>query len=369
MKFMLVAGARPNFMKVASIVDAIRVFNESGRSPIEYLLVHTGQHYDKEMSDSFFTDLQLPVPHINLGVGSSSHACQTADIMKGIEPVLLRELPDVLVVVGDVNSTVACALVAAKIRYLSGNQRGLSKPLIAHVEAGLRSFDRSMPEEVNRVLTDALCDFLFVTERDAEDNLLKEGVDRNKIYLVGNTMVDTLLRHRERAKRSEILNRLGLMQNGSGSVRRVSRYGVMTLHRPSNVDDEGMFQGIVEALAPIGRQIPIFFPVHPRTLNRIQEFGLDKYFDFATHSAVDNPQSAMFPHPLLGTAKLLRFSLLDGQRRTCFDRFRWNTRRDDDVRGALRHFEGKHGTAGYHHSRHECPRWHIDRVDHLPLFE
>jgi len=168
MKIMLVAGARPNFMKVASIVHAVRAYNDAASSPLDYLLVHTGQHYDKEMSDSFFADLELPVPHVNLGVGSSSHARQTADIMTGIEPVLLREIPEVLVVVGDVNSTVACALVAAKIAFPTISGLGMSRPLIAHVEAGLRSFDRSMPEELNRVLTDALCDLLSVTERDAE---------------------------------------------------------------------------------------------------------------------------------------------------------------------------------------------------------
>ena len=291
MKIMLVAGARPNFMKVASIVEAIRAFNQAGTSPIEYVLVHTGQHYDREMSDSFFTDLELPLPHVNLGVGSSSHACQTADIMKGFEPVLLSEVPNVLVVVGDVNSTVACALVAAKINYPRGTPPGLTRPLIAHVEAGLRSFDRSMPEEVNRVLTDALCDFLFVTERDAVDNLLREGISKEKIYFVGNTMVDTLLRHREQAKSSEILNRLGLIQNGPGVARQVSRYGVVTLHRPSNVDNQATFLGILEALTTIGQRIPIFFPVHPRTLNRIKEFRFDKYFDFATHFAFQASQS------------------------------------------------------------------------------
>jgi len=285
MKIMLVAGARPNFMKVASIVDAIRAFNQSGKSAIEYVLVHTGQHYDKEMSDSFFTDLKLPLPHVNLGVGSSSHACQTADIMKGIEPILLRELPDVLVVVGDVNSTVACALVAAKITYPSGNKSGLSRPLIAHVEAGLRSFDRSMPEEVNRVLTDALCDFLFVTERDAVDNLLGEGIARNKIYLVGNTMVDTLLRHREQAQNSEILSSLSLTLNGEGP-KAVLPYATTTLHRPSNVDDRQVFGNILDALAAVGERLPVFFPVHPRTMNRIREFGYQAYFDFSRFDAV-----------------------------------------------------------------------------------
>jgi UDP-N-acetylglucosamine 2-epimerase (non-hydrolysing) len=284
MKIMLIAGARPNFMKVASIVHAIRAYNNSTSSPLEYLLVHTGQHYDKEMSESFFTDLELPLPQVNLGAGSSSHAYQTAEIMKGIEPVLLKELPDVLVVVGDVNSTVACALVASKITYPSGNGLGMSRPLIAHVEAGLRSFDRSMPEEINRVLTDALCDILFVTERDAEDNLLREGVAKNKIYLVGNTMVDTLLRHRQQAKNSEILSRLGLTQNGDGP-KVVLRYVATTLHRPSNVDDRQVFGHILDALAVVGERLPVFFPVHPRTMTRIREFGYQAYFDFSRFDA------------------------------------------------------------------------------------
>ena len=297
MKIMLIAGARPNFMKVASIVAAVRAYNQFKSTPIEYVLVHTGQHYDKEMSDAFFTDLKLPLPHVNLGVGSSSHACQTADIIKGIEPVLLRELPDVLVVVGDVNSTVACALVAAKVTYPSGRKSGMSRPLIAHVEAGLRSFDRSMPEEVNRVLTDALCDFLFVTERDAVDNLLREGIARSKIYLVGNTMVDTLLRHRKQAKRSEILARLGLTRNGE-EPKAVLPYVATTLHRPSNVDDRQVFGNILDALAAVGERVPVFFPVHPRTLTRIREFGYQAYFDFSKFdAALDCPVPGVAASP------------------------------------------------------------------------
>jgi UDP-N-acetylglucosamine 2-epimerase (non-hydrolysing) len=280
MKVMLIAGARPNFMKVASVVHAIRAYNDSSSSPLNYLLVHTGQHYDKEMSVSFFTELELPVPLVNLGVGSSSHACQTADIMKGIEPVLLKELPEVLVVVGDVNSTVACALVAAKIAYPANSGLGMSRPLIAHVEAGLRSRDRSMPEEINRVLTDALCDLLFVTERDAEKNLVKEGVAKEKIFFVGNTMVDTLLRHRRQAMGSAILCRLGLTQD-CGAPHKIFPYAATTLHRPSNVDDRQAFGAILDALRAIAARLPVFFPIHPRTLSRIHEFGYQAYFDFS----------------------------------------------------------------------------------------
>jgi UDP-N-acetylglucosamine 2-epimerase (non-hydrolysing) len=289
MKIMLIAGARPNFMKVASMVQAIRAYNLSAEAPLEYLLVHTGQHYDKEMSDSFFTDLELPLPHVNLGVGSSSHAFQTAEIMKGIEPVLLGERPDVLVVVGDVNSTVACALVAAKINYPSQDGRGMSRPLIAHVEAGLRSFDRSMPEEINRLLTDSLCDLLFITERDAEENLIKEGVARNKIHFVGNTMVDTLLRHRRQARKSAILATLGLTQEGA-----VLPYALTTLHRPSNVDDRLIFKNILDALAAVAARLPVLFPVHPRTVARIREFGYQSYFDF---SRFDPPLDCSRPKP------------------------------------------------------------------------
>jgi UDP-N-acetylglucosamine 2-epimerase (non-hydrolysing) len=310
MKIMLVAGARPNFMKVASIVDAIRAYTQSARSPIEYQLVHTGQHYDKEMSDSFFADLELPVPHMNLGVGSSSHACQTADIMKGIEPVLLSELPDLLVVVGDVNSTVACALVASKITYPVGNRPGLSRPSIAHVEAGLRSFDRSMPEEINRVLTDALCDFLFVTERDAEANLLREGIASDKIYMVGNTMVDTLLKHRERAKRSRVLARLGLTPN-SDEPQAVLPYATTTLHRPSNVDDRRVFGNILDALKAVGERLPVFFPVHPRTMSRIREFGFEAYFDLLEFDEVSDcvPTSSAFS-PSQATPRVRRIIAL-----------------------------------------------------------
>ncbi|HVO65294.1 MAG TPA: UDP-N-acetylglucosamine 2-epimerase, partial [Syntrophales bacterium] len=206
-------------MKIASIIDAIKVHNASIKNStfnIQHLLVHTGQHYDDSMSEAFFRDLELPRPDIDLEVGSASHAVQTAEIMKRFEPVLLKKQPDIVMVVGDVNSTIACTLVASKIQYLTRNsklrtQNLRGKPLIAHVEAGLRSFDRTMPEEINRLLTDSISDFLFTTEESANENLKREGIPEGKIYFVGNTMIDTLVRHREKAQQSKILEKLGLI--------------------------------------------------------------------------------------------------------------------------------------------------------------
>lgn len=215
MNILSVVGARPNFMKIAPIISAIK----SRPEPIEHIIVHTGQHYDSTMSDVFFEDLKLPKPDIYLGVGSASHAEQTAEIMKRFERVLLRERPDVIIVVGDVNSTVACSLVASKIEYPitqstnRPNQR--RRPFVAHVEAGLRSFDRSMPEEINRVLTDAISDLLFTTEESANENLRREGIPQEKIHFVGNIMIDTLLGHRAKAEQSDILYRLGLIREPS----------------------------------------------------------------------------------------------------------------------------------------------------------
>ena len=295
LKLMLVAGARPNFMKIASISDAVTNYNDSGRKPmIHQLIVHTGQHYDEMMSTTFFHDLGIPKPDVDLEVGSGSHAQQTAEIMKRFEPVLMSHLPDVVLVVGDVNSTIACSLVAAKILYPASLSSRV-RPLIAHVEAGLRSFDRSMPEEINRLLTDANSDLHFVTEKGATKNLTREGVISKKIYWVGNTMVDTLLKHRSRAEESEILAQLGLLkqpnqikptkkdEESDSKIKSKSKggsidYALVTLHRPSNVDDREAFQEIAQALSKIATRIPILFPVHPRTLNRIKEFQLESYF-------------------------------------------------------------------------------------------
>ena len=249
-KIVSVCGARPNFMKIAPLVRAFHT-----RGGIESILVHTGQHYDERMSRLFFDELNIPKPDLNLEVGSGSHAQQTAEIMKRFEPVLVEHQPDWVVVVGDVNSTIACGLVASKL--------GIG---LAHVEAGLRSFDRSMPEEINRVLTDTISDLLFVTESSGLTNLLAEGVAREKIHFVGNVMIDTLLAHRERAEASTILDEHNLTPG---------RYAVVTLHRPSNVDDAAVFGSILDAFEELGGELDIVFPMHPRTRNNLATMGLE----------------------------------------------------------------------------------------------
>jgi UDP-N-acetylglucosamine 2-epimerase (non-hydrolysing) len=284
-KILTVVGARPNFMKAAPILTAIREHNarfagmpngDSARITIESVLVHTGQHYDEAMSDWFFADLNIPRPDVHLAVGSSSHATQTAEIMKRFEDVMLRERPDVLIVVGDVNSTVACALVASKISFGSGE----SRPVIAHVEAGLRSFDRGMPEEINRILTDHLSDLLFVTEESGIRNLLGEGIPEERIHFVGNTMIDSLVACRERASQSAVLTTLGL-RNGNADYRGsngVAPYALVTLHRPSNVDTQEGFRRILEGLDELKDSCAVIFPAHPRTQKRIADFGLEQFF-------------------------------------------------------------------------------------------
>jgi len=240
LKILNVVGARPNFMKIAPLMDAYKSYPH-----IEPLLIHTGQHYDNIMSERFFEELGIPQPDVNLQVGSASHAVQTAEIMKAFEPVVQRHKPDVVIVVGDVNSTIACGLVAAKT--------GVK---LAHVEAGLRSFDRTMPEEINRILTDAISDMLFCTEQSGVDNLKNEGISDEKIHLVGNVMIDSLLKHLNKAQKSSILERLNLQGQ---------KYAVLTLHRPSNVDDQHIFQDIITALDTMQKEVPIIFPIHPRT--------------------------------------------------------------------------------------------------------
>jgi len=253
-KIICVCGARPNFMKIAPLM---RAFNESSESGMfETLLVHTGQHYDKKMSHLFFEELNIPKPDINLGVGSASHAVQTAEIMKSFEPVVLDFKPDYVLVVGDVNSTIACGLVAVKL--------GVR---LIHVEAGLRSGDMDMPEEINRVLTDRISDLLFITEQSGIDNLKKEGVPDEKVHLVGNVMIDTLLANREKAARSDVLERLGLDAKS---------YAVVTLHRPSNVDDMEKFAEIISAFEVIEKDLKLVFPMHPRTRNNIKGTDLGR---------------------------------------------------------------------------------------------
>lgn len=264
MKILVVVGARPNFMKAAPILKAVRDFNSMRREwskKITAVLVHTGQHYDAQMSDAFFADLQLPSPDVFLGAGSGSHAGQTAEIMKRFEPVLLRERPDVLLLLGDVNSTLACALVAAKLPQ--------PRPAIVHVEAGLRSFDRSMPEEINRILTDQLSDLLFVTEDSAIRNLQKEGIAPEKIVFAGNTMIDSLRHYESRADASSIRQTLGLGPK---------TYVLLTLHRAANVDQRESLLEILEGLSELRNVLPIVFPAHPRTRKQIAELALDNFF-------------------------------------------------------------------------------------------
>ena len=244
MKVMCVVGARPNFMKAAPVIEALR------RYPgVQVMLVHTGQHYDHQMSTLFFVELGMPKPDVDLQVGSGSHGEQTGQIMMKIEPLMKTERPDLVIVFGDVNSTIAAALCAAKL--------GIQ---VAHVEAGLRSFDRTMPEELNRILTDNLSDFLFTTEQGARKNLLREGIAEEKIHFVGNVMVDTLLKHRTRAGALNMSQKLG-MQPGT--------YGLLTLHRPSNVDDERTLSEILSAIDETSKQLTIVFPCHPRTRQRL----------------------------------------------------------------------------------------------------
>ena len=263
-RIICVCGARPNFMKIAPLTKA---FNKSGE--FHTLLVHTGQHYDEKMSKLFFDELEISKPDINLEVGSGSHAAQTAEIMKRFEPVVLDFKPDYVLVVGDVNSTIACGLVAVK----------LGAKLI-HVEAGLRSFDRSMPEEINRVLTDAISDLLFVTEQSGIDNLKNEGINSDKVHFVGNVMIDTLLASRQKSEKSKILEELNLRKRG---------YVVITLHRPSNVDNLENLSKIISAFEVIEKDLKLVFPIHPRTRKNIEGTELEKRMKAMTNLILLEP--------------------------------------------------------------------------------
>lgn len=283
-----VVGARPNFMKIAPVIRALSAAGLPTR------LLHTGQHYDADMNQSFFDELGIPEPDINLGVGSGSHAQQTADIMRGFEPVLDSHSPSAILVVGDVNSTIACALVAAK--------KGI--PVI-HVEAGLRSNDRTMPEEINRVLTDQISDILFTTERCALDNLTREGIDEQKVHFVGNVMIDTL--HYNLAKAKPVSDTLKTLAIEPEILSDPAGFGLLTLHRPSNVDDPAILGRLVDCLNEISHETPLIFPVHPRTRSRLESFGLIERFD---------PQRVICTPPLgylrlLGVMKEARVVLTD----------------------------------------------------------
>lgn len=253
LKILNIVGARPNLPKIAPLLREMRRHPE-----IDPILVHTGQHYDEKLSDIFFRQMGIPEPHVNLEVGSGSHAAQTAEVLKRIEPVLLERKPDLVLVVGDVNSTIAVSLAAVKL--------GIP---VAHVEAGLRSFDRSMPEEINRVLTDAIADYLFVTEEDAIEHLLKEGRPREAIHFVGNVMIDSLRHFLPIAQQSAIGDELRL-KNGAAW----QRFAVLTLHRPSNVDSTEKLAELLGAIDSIAAEVPVIFPVHPRTQQRLAQAGI-----------------------------------------------------------------------------------------------
>ena len=280
-KVINVVGARPNFMKVAPIVAAMK------KRPDRFqpLVVHTGQHYDASMSDAFFVDLELPEPDIHLGVGSGTHAVQTAAVMERFEPVIVEQKPDWVLVVGDVNSTIACALVCVKL--------GIK---VAHVEAGLRSRDRTMPEEINRLLTDQIADLLLTPSEDADQNLLAEGIPRERIRFVGNVMIDSLIKNLERAKRSNIKAQLGLSERA---------YAVLTLHRPSNVDNKQTFGRILDALESISNSLPIIFPVHPRTRKTIADLGLSERVRAMTNLRLIDPLGYLDFLNLYSTARLV----------------------------------------------------------------
>lgn len=256
-RIVVVAGARPNFMKVKPLLKQIKEYNarqEPGSFMVDVLLVHTGQHYDKNMSEVFFQELGIRQPDINLEVGSGSHSVQTANILLGFEAVCEREKPDWVVVVGDVNSTMACTLVCAKM--------GIR---VAHIEAGLRSFDRTMPEEINRIVTDALADLLLIPSEDADENLLREGISKDKIKFVGNIMIDSLLDNLPKARSSNILAQLKLEP---------SQFVYVTLHRPTNVDDQANLSILLARLEQLSLRLPVVCPIHPRTHRRMTEFGL-----------------------------------------------------------------------------------------------
>lgn len=290
-KLILVVGARPNFMKIAPLLHAIRKHNslqEDGSTRFDYLLVHTGQHYDVQMSDAFFRDLNIPDPDVNLEVGSGSHAVQTAEILVRFEKICLQEKPDWVIVVGDVNSTMACTLVAAKL---------LIK--VAHIEAGLRSYDRSMPEEINRLVTDSLADLLFTPSEDADQNLLREGVSEDKIKRVGNIMIDTLMIHLEKARALSTYKQYGLEENN---------YVFVTLHRPSNVDHKESLGCIMQNLIALSQRLPVIFPMHPRTEKNLIQYSIITALDQHPHLKLCQPVGYF---ESIGLADKARFVLTD----------------------------------------------------------
>ena len=282
-----VVGARPNFMKMAPILRALA----SHQPPVPALLLHTGQHYDQGMSHQLFDDLGLPRPDINLEVGSGSHAVQTAEVMKRFEPALDEHRPSCVLVVGDVNSTLACTLVAVK--------KGVP---VVHVEAGLRSWDRKMPEEINRVLTDQVADRLYTTERSALDNLLREGIAEQRVCFAGNVMIDSLVANSPKAR--PVADTLAAHGFDPTLVHHPKGYGVVTLHRPSNVDDADTLRALLGVLGEVAAQLPLVFALHPRTRNNIERFGLTGLID-AARTALLPPQGYLEMLGLMRDATLV----------------------------------------------------------------
>jgi len=279
-KIILVAGARPNFMKIAPLMEAMKAC-----PTVSPMLIHTGQHYDEKMSDLFFRQLGIPQPDVNLGINGGSHAVQTAEIMKAFEPIVQAEKPAAVLVVGDVNSTIACGLVAVKL--------GVK---LIHVEAGLRSGDRAMPEEINRLLTDAISDLLFCTERSGVENLAREGVPGEKVFLVGNVMIDTLLKNRDKAEASAILEELDL---------EAGKYAVLTLHRPSNVDNAETLAGLLDVVDVVQQRMPVVFPIHPRTRNNLPRLGLAERAGAMTNLRMIDPVGYLDFLKLTASARIM----------------------------------------------------------------
>ncbi|MCD6441965.1 UDP-N-acetylglucosamine 2-epimerase (non-hydrolyzing), partial [bacterium] len=279
-KIICVAAARPNFMKIAPLLEEFKKHKE-----FKPILVHTGQHYDYNMSGSFFKELNIQKPNYNLGIKAGLHGEQTGKTMIEFEKVCLKEKPQLVIVVGDVNATIACALVASKLHIK-----------VAHIEAGLRSFDRNMPEEINRILTDHISDYLFVTCEEGKNNLIKEGINEKKIFFVGNIMIDTLLKQQKKSKKSKILENLNI---------KPKQYALLTLHRPSNVDDKKILKTLLQTFNIIQKKIKIIYPIHPRTQKRIKEFGFEKYIKQMKNFITIPPLGYLDMICLLNNAKFL----------------------------------------------------------------
>ncbi|MBL6992073.1 MAG: UDP-N-acetylglucosamine 2-epimerase (non-hydrolyzing), partial [Bacteriovoracaceae bacterium] len=279
MKILSVVGTRPNFMMIAPLI------NEINKQKVSHMLVHTGQHYDQEMSKLFFDDLEMPKPDINLGIGSGTNKEQVKKVMRKLEKILEKEKPDLVIVVGDVNSTLAAARISKKL--------GIK---IAHIESGLRSFDLTMPEETNRIETDKISDFLFTTEESANKNLKNEGISENKIFFVGNVMIDTLLNNKEKSQKSKILENFNLDKKN---------YALLTLHRPSNVDKKEDLEKIFTMLTRIQEKIKVIFPVHPRTKKKFSEFGFDDKIKEMENLMITNPLGYLDFLCLMANSKLV----------------------------------------------------------------